>query len=889
RDDWSVEQIAWSPDGKRLLIASGRAPTFLAERDAPTARVMRYQLPWTEAVAWTADGVPVAAGIPYIDNKPLCQLWRDDPPEVLQSYRTAMEGEQPVWTALSADGRFIVAGCGDTSQGYPSERAAYVFEAATGNVVAHIDHSVGHPGPWQGEAAPHRRWEYAPRYTLSRDGKLLGRCGKHLGGPDLFRADSGATVRTSRHLTTLWQAEVNFRATWSHDSAWLAVRGEDGAIRYYSASTKWPTATSPAPVYGYPGFSPSAAEALNWSLDSERLTTVRGGPHVDVQLARTGQSESIVSAAQRCSWPVFSRDGTLFAGHYDDGRVRVFEKSASRTLKALDAVTGVPVTWSANGKQIAVRNGDATEIWDVEANECVGRFNAGRASLVWSPDGAQFVLSGGNEATVHDARSGNVLHELDDPPIGSAKICERVAWSPDGRYIAGRGRVWDADTGEVVARLPAAALAGEIGAPAWSPDGAKVAYLGPGRAVAVAEIAPKVRHSTAQGETLGNAETKNAVALKGRDSRSATNGAELIRAHGAGESRPVGADDSNAAVTQGSAALHPGLWNLTPSGSPQVAAMLLTFNRGQVLSIAPSGHYRASPRADELLAYVVETADGQETLSREQFAERFGWKNNPQWAEKENGLLGPPSKKRDGVGRATSGMALVQRPAALPGVESWTIAARSPAYPGNIEQPIALSYDGKSLAQAGSDGIVRLIDAASAKVERLLVGHDAPLAAVEFSPDGRLLASLDAVAGNARVWDVGTGAELHSVHIGRGSHFGALHWSPDGTMLAIAVYGLPLRFLEVATGEFLPVAIEAGTLPGPGYVAWSPDSRSFVTHAHDNRQRIWDIRTLAPTVTIEKPFNNGSNVGFAWSPDGATLAAYNANGEIRVWDALSGK
>ena len=236
-------------------------------------------------------------------------------------------------------------------------------------------------------------------------------------------------------------------------------------------------------------------------------------------------------------------------------------------IKTLDAVGDKPVTWSPDARQLAVRNGEATEIWDIEANECLRRFDGGSASLVWSPDGSRFVLSGGGDATIYDAESSNVLHSLDEPSLGAAKIWPRLAWSPDSSRITGRGRVWDAETGEVIARLPRAALAGETGAPAWSPDGATLAYLGPGRAVVVASVAPKVRHSTAQGETLGSVKTQNVVALKGRHSDDPH---PVVGAAGdvdAGESRPVGADNSDLALTQGSASLHPGLGNQTPSGS----------------------------------------------------------------------------------------------------------------------------------------------------------------------------------------------------------------------------------------------------------------------------------------------------------------------------------
>ena len=907
RDDWNVEQIAWSPDSKRLIESGEKSPSFLVTAAELVVHAIRAPESWEAALAWTAEGKPLFARPWEVEKKLVMQLWQADPPKLLRTFATQHEGERIGWLALSGDARLVVLGCRDTYQGYASERAAYVYDAETGDAVAHFAHSPGHPGEWKNEDAPPlSSWEYEPRYALSRDGKRFARCGQQLGGPAVFDIRSGETLRDRRRMTTFWLGYPHFLAAWSPDGESLAVRGEDGAAQYIDIPSAWPRAAGPAGVYGYPGFNPYTFEGLRWSADSSHLTMAHAlGGRIEIQSAKTGQAESNCEVRPEAGADPFvyctalSADAKFFVGIHG-GRLRVFESAGSRLLKTLDAMIDKPETWSPDAKRLAVRHGEATEIWDIEANECVRRFDGGSASLVWSPDGSRFVLSGGGEATIHDAASGNVLHDLDEPPLGSAKDWPRLAWSPDSRRIAGRGRVWNAETGEVIARLPGAALAGETGAPAWSPDGATLAYLGPGRAVVVADLAPKVRHSTAQGETLGNVKAQNIVALKGRDSDGSQ---RLVGADGAidaGESRPVGAENSNAKSTQGSAALHPGLSNSAPSGSPQVTAMLLTFNRGQVVSISPSGHYRASPRADELLVYVVETADGQETLSREQFAERFGWKNDPAWAARnvaptlrggvavaEGDRLALPSRS---AGSTLGSLALVQRPAALPGVESWTIAQRSPQHVPNQWQPISLSPDAKWLAHAGQDGAVRLIDANSGKAERVLAGHDGPLAAVAFSPDGKLVASFDCIARNVRIWDAATGAQRRSVQTGLGRFYSALHWSPDGALLAVCTQYAPLRLLDVASGEFLPQPIGHSGLLEPDYFAWSPDGRRFVSCADGNREiRIWDVATLEPAFKLESKFDTAPYVTFGWSPDGKTLAAHVGRGEIRVWDAVSGK
>ena len=69
-------------------------------------------------------------------------------------------------------------------------------------------------------------------------------------------------------------------------------------------------------------------------------------------------------------------------------------------------------------------------------------------------------------------------------------------------------------------------------------------------------------------------------------------------------------------------------WN-PDTGQP--LGLLLSLRDSQVLAITPAGHYRGSPQAQRELVYVALTDDGQQlTLAPQQFAEKYGWQNEPE-------------------------------------------------------------------------------------------------------------------------------------------------------------------------------------------------------------------------------------------------------------------
>jgi WD40 repeat protein len=168
-----------------------------------------------------------------------------------------------------------------------------------------------------------------------------------------------------------------------------------------------------------------------------------------------------------------------------------------------------------------------------------------------------------------------------------------------------------------------------------------------------------------------------------------------------------------------------------------------------------------------------------------------------------------------------------------------------------------LSRDGKLLAYAGVDKVVRLLDLESGAVE-LLPGAAKRIYEVHISPDGRSLAAA-VIDGTLLLWDVpclrsrATGSCLTRFTDDAGGYVGAHYptaFSRDSRLLAWGVLRESTQLISVPDKRLIAhlQPTPRGRYPHEGTLSlgFSPDGTMLATTYLDGLTRLWDVGAIDP-------------------------------------------
>jgi len=206
---------------------------------------------------------------------------------------------------------------------------------------------------------------------------------------------------------------------------------------------------------------------------------------------------------------------------------------------------------------------------------------------------------------------------------------------------------------------------------------------------------------------------------------------------------------------------------------------------------------------------------------------------------------------------------------------------------------VTFSANGKTIASGARDGTVSIYDLINGKRVEQIAAHIGPVFALDFSPDGKCLAS--AGLDQTRLWRVDTATEIPTLGGGRFPGW-SLAFSPDGRRLAIGGMG-GVVIKDVETGRELMICRKPSADPLLS-LAFSPDGSIIATG--DNRgAAVFSAYSGALMRHLGPPASGDARIFFGptgapvvdvlFAEDGRTVTTLTKGKTVRSWSVTSGK
>ncbi len=488
--------VAFSPDGRRLLLAHGvgpRADVYDADTGAPLLTVQAKGDAIVQ-VDYSPDGRLFATS--SFGNGGYTRVW--DAVTGQQVWRLGLPDGTPLCCnpRFSPGGRFLAT--------FASDGTTYLWDMQTGRKVNRFD-GIGEV------FSPDRGW------------MLISDFESHADVVDWHYPHGGRRIFSLLGKTGLFP-----NASWSPDGRMIATLTSEQVILWDARTGNKMFAIFP-PVGSFaPGGSP-----LDFSPDSTRLATgMEDGTAIVWEVFPDGAKPALtlVGHEARVGYVVFSPNGTFLATGspdgtaqiYDvspagererltvpgftgiayspggrrlatgskDGPVTVYEATSGRRLLVLSGHTGWvrALDFSSDGSRLASGASDGTvRIWGASSGAELVTMEerapddspAHIADVKFSPDGDTVATTSSGSSRLWDAATGKLLHILRNPDGEPALGRFSVAFSPNGRLLAGEDNgtyyLWRVDDGQILTQLPEPTAPNLV---AFSPDGRHLVTTG---------------------------------------------------------------------------------------------------------------------------------------------------------------------------------------------------------------------------------------------------------------------------------------------------------------------------------------------------------------------------------------------------------------------------
>ena len=414
--DGALHSIAFSPDGRRVLVASesGIARIWSLDGSSLPLKASHARL---FAAAFSPDGARVVTAA--ADGE--AQLWNAETSEHIGG--PMIHASDVVSAAFSADGSLLVTGA--------LNGVARLWDGRTGSPL--------------GQGWPAGK-DSALTVAFSPDG-LSVLTVSEAGGACLWE------VATHRLIRLLSQAgETAEVAAFSPDGAQVVVGTDKGVARLWDAR-------SGALLYAWNDHG-GAITAVAFSSDGKRAATGAGDNSARIWNVETGAAEHVLNGH---SGPIdalaFSPDGRVLATASEDRSARLWDVETGSAIAKLgahgDAVEAL--AFSVEGRLATASRDGVARLWSVEPLSLTAILPGGGGAL----ESAGFSADDATALVVSKAGSARLWNIAGASPRGPALTgVVSAALSPDGMSIVATSRDGPTRVFSAGAEKPSATLPG---------------------------------------------------------------------------------------------------------------------------------------------------------------------------------------------------------------------------------------------------------------------------------------------------------------------------------------------------------------------------------------------------------------------------------------------
>jgi serine/threonine protein kinase/WD40 repeat protein len=486
----------------------------------------------------------------------------------------------------------------------------------------------------------------------------------------------------------------------------------------------------------------------------------------------------------------FRRDSRQLAAGLEDGSIGLYELPSGALGKRLQAGP-LPreIAYDPDGRRLAV---SSLASWDVEVRDLqtnavvtLGHPREVRG-IAWRADGTQLATAcGDGHIFVWDAATGQQLATLQ----GHEHEVSEVAFQPRGDLLASTAwddtlRLWDPSSRKEVAHFSG----GEPSLLHFGPAGGRLAFKLDSR-IEIWQAAPSRAGRTLHGQH-GGGPGISCVDFSPRHGWLASASREGVRLWHAATGKPIA---------------------------------FLNVSSSTSAFFDPEGHS------------LITTSDQ-------------GWHRWPirvaKDKDEEKFQIGPPH--RLGLGRTVGRM--------------------------------GLSLDGRTLAAIRADGRAVVLHGDDPS-RQVVLGKHPNLAWIAVSPRGRWVATGTWKGSGVKVWDADNGRQVWEWPDADDAQ---IAFSPDDRWLVTST-AEGYRFWEVGSWRADRTVRPTRAAGGTGAIAFTPDGKMQALAVSATDVRLCDTATGQEIATLTAP-DRGPPVWLSFSPDGSQLAVACANHAIQLWD-----